>query len=54
MTISHIKDDLVETGDQLRDIDEHKIECLKDFLNCKPLVDWLREELKGNVCQIIF
>ena len=47
MTIAEIDDDLIATGDQLKEIDDNKSNCLKDFLKCKPLVDWLREELKG-------
>ena len=47
--ISQVSWELAETGRQLRGIDEQKIHCLKQYLECKPLVQWLKTELKGDL-----
>ena len=53
--LSAITDDLIKTGEQVKDVDQQKVNCLEAFVKCKPLVDWLKTELKGNtyVCGCI-
>ena len=38
-------DKMMKTCEILRGIDEEKAKCLKMFINCKPLVEWLRETM---------
>ena len=49
--LSSINEDLVRTGKTLLEIDNSKVHCLKEFVNCKILVEWLREALEG-MCQL--
>lgn len=47
-TLSDVTPDMIKTGEKLRGIDDKKIECLQTFVKCKPLIQWLKEELKGK------
>lgn len=40
-----LNDKMMKTCEILRGIDEEKAKCLKMFINCKPLVEWLRETM---------
>ena len=49
MPIEKITDEIVQIGGDLKDVNDEKLSCLKIFIKCKALVDWLKTELKGKI-----
>ena len=51
-----IDDDLVQTGNFLKDIssNKNKLKFIEDFSQCLQLVEWIKQETKGtiNKCNI--
>ena len=45
--LKEITDQLVESGQQLEEITDAKVECLDVFQKHKEFVDWLRVSVKG-------
>lgn len=43
-----ITQELVHSGEALKEITEAKRQCLEVFLKNKPFADWLRQSLKGK------
>ena len=46
-----IDDDLVQTGNFLKDIssNKNKLKFIEDFSQCLPLVEWIKKETKGTI-----
>ena len=40
---------LLKTSTILGEISEERAKCLKDFIKCKSLVDWLKESMPGKL-----
>ena len=40
---------LIDSGQQLQEITDKKVECLKAFVNNKKFADWLKKSLRGLV-----
>ena len=40
---------LLKTSAILGKISEERAKCLKDFVKCKSLVDWLKESMPGKL-----
>ena len=45
--LSCITEDLIDSGRQLREITDKKVDCLKVFVKHKEFADWLKESLRG-------
>ncbi|KAI0241298.1 E3 ubiquitin-protein ligase [Lamellibrachia satsuma] len=43
--LSSITDDVVSAKTLLRDVTEEKVECIRNLTKCKPLIDWLQENI---------
>ena len=39
---------LVKAGEKLKKVDKLGAECLMAFIECQPLVEWLKEKMKGT------
>ncbi|XP_013380377.1 uncharacterized protein LOC106151587 [Lingula anatina] len=46
--LSSINSKVVDAGKVLIRVDKTKSDCIKDFVKCRPLVNWLRENIKGT------
>ena len=47
-TLKDVDDSLVQVGEFLQElITQQRIECLQQFIGCKKIVEWLREETNG-------
>ena len=54
--INYVSDNLLETGELLKEITPEKQYCLTKFTKCFELVSWLRKTMKGKEryrCKII-
>ena len=40
--------DVVSAGQFLADMTAEQIQCLQQFADCGPLIQWVREEIKGR------
>ena len=45
--LSCITEELIDSGRQLKEITDKKVECLKVFVKHKEFADWLKESLRG-------
>ena len=50
-TLKDVDDSLVQVGEFLQELITHqqRIECLQQFIGCKKIVEWLREETNGQL-----
>ena len=42
-----ITQELIDSGRDLRDIDDKKVDCLRAFVEHKKFADWLKKSLRG-------
>jgi len=42
-----ITKELIDSGRQLQEITDKKVDCLKAFVNNKKFADWLKKALRG-------
>jgi len=45
-----ITKELIDSGQQLREISDEKVDCLKAFVSHKKFADWLKKSLRGQNC----
>ena len=50
-TLKDVSDKLVQVGEFLEELVKHpvRVECLRQFVECKHIVEWLREETNGQL-----
>lgn len=49
-TLKDVDNSLVQVGEFLQKlITQQRIECLRQFIGCKKIVEWLREETNGQL-----
>lgn len=48
-----LDNNLLATCSILGKVTKERAECLKAFIKCKPLVDWLTESMPGNSSLIV-
>lgn len=54
-TLKDVDDNLVQVGEFLQELVKHpkRVECLRQFVGCKSIVEWLREETNGQLTSIV-
>ena len=45
---------MIKAGEDVKDIDENKTTSIETVIQCRPLVDWLRSNVKGMLHFTIF
>lgn len=55
VTLKCIDENLLKAGESIQEINEDREHCLKQFIECRELVTWLQDSLKGlsNVLHLI-
>ena len=53
-SLDTVSDDVLKMGRDLANLKQPQIKCLKTVIQCKDYIFWLREEVKGVVCQNLF
>ena len=48
-SLKKLDQNLLNTCTLLLGFDDTKVECLKTFIKCKPLVTWIQESMKGDI-----
>jgi len=48
-----ITKELIDSGRQLREISDEKVDCLKAFVSHKKFADWLKDSLRGSNCLLL-
>jgi len=48
-----ITEELIKSGQQLQDITDKKVDCLKAFVSHKKFADWLKKSLRGQNCLML-
>ena len=51
-SLDSVSKELVEAGEKLKKVTKLGAECLMAFIECQPLVMWLKEKMKGTYAQI--
>lgn len=46
--------DLIKATVSLKGMTEKQVECLKVFMDCKPLVEWVRESMKSMFSNLLY
>lgn len=46
--------DLMKATVSLKGMTEKQVECLKVFMDCKPLVEWVRESMKSMFNNLLY
>ncbi|XP_070579265.1 E3 ubiquitin-protein ligase rnf213-alpha-like [Ptychodera flava] len=44
--LESINEEVVQTGKALAELSQDRIQCLRELVQCRPLVEWLRNEIK--------
>ena len=46
--LSAINQDVIQAANMLTNVGKKEVECLKQLAECKGLINWVRQEIKGQ------